>query len=205
MKLGQIKLQSLSLISPELAVECDEDNVSDAIYAMRVNSNASSYLIASVGAINRAFAQIECRLLSGIQARKFDLSKSNFSDGVISIDFFDEILKINQVKINGKTVDFNILGDGKISVDRHLISGECQIIYHKKIKRINLATGNDYEVSLGGIEEYIPHYVRWELLCSDGGEECEKSRDVFEKALDFYAGAVTDGTLSETVYSIRRI
>jgi hypothetical protein len=205
MKLGQIKLQALSLISPELAIECDEDKVSDAIYAMRVNSNASSYLIASVGAINRAFAQIECRLLSGIQARKFDLSKSNFSGGVISIDFFDEILKINQVKINGVLTDFEMVGGGKIKVDYHSIGGECEVTYHKKIKRINLATENDYEISLGGIEEYIPHYVRWELLSSDGDEECEKSRDVFEKALDFYSGIVADTILSETVYSVRRI
>ena len=205
MKLGNIKLQALSLISPDLGVECDEDKLSDALYALRLNPSCGSYLIASVGAINRAFAQIECRLLSGLGFISFDLSTENFKNSTISLENFEDILKISQVKINGVSVSFNAMDTGKISVDYHGCYGRCEITYFKKIKRINLLTGALYDVDLGGIEEVIPYYVKYELLCSESPEEAEKAMDVFENTLKTYENAVSSGGYVESVYSLRRI
>ena len=59
MTLGTIKLQSLSLIYPDWSVEYTGDTIDDVIFGLKSNPNFSSYLSASVGAINRAFALIE--------------------------------------------------------------------------------------------------------------------------------------------------
>ena len=205
MKLGNIKLQALSLISPDLSVECDDEKLSDALYALRLNSNCASYLVASVGAINRAFAQIEGRLLSGIGIISFDLSKENIKNGVITLDDTDEILKINQVKIGGVSMSFDVIGNFQIKVDYTLNSGRCEITYFKKIKRINLLTGASYEVDLGSIEEFIPYYIKYELLCSENPDEAENAREVFENALNNYEKIGGNSTFADSVYSLRRI
>ena len=205
MKLGNIKLQSLSLISPDLSVECDEDKLSDALYALRLNPSCAPYLIASVGAINRAFAQIEGRLLSGVGVILLELSSENFQNSAISLDNFNDILKISQVKINGVSVGFGAMDTGKIKVDYHASYGRCEITYFKKIKRINLLTGALYDIDLGGIEEFIPYYVKHELVSSESYEEAEKAMEIFENALKEYENAVADGGFVDTVYSLRRI
>ncbi len=205
MKLGNIKLQSLSLISPDLSVECDEDKLSDALYAIRLNPSCAQYLIASVGSINRAFAQIEGRLLSGVGVISFELSSENFQNSVISLDNFNDILKISQVKINGVSVGFEAMDTGKIKVDYHASYGKCEITYFKKIKRINLLTGADYEIDLGGIEGFIPYYVKHELICSESSEEAEKAMEIFENALKNYENVSANSSFVDTVYSLRRI
>lgn len=205
MKLGNIKLQSLSLISPDLSVECDEDKLSDALYAIRLNPSCAQYLIASVGSINRAFTQIEGKLLSGEIVILLELSSENFKNSVINLDEFKDILKISQVKINGVSVEFESMDTGKIKVDYHGSYGRCEITYFKKIKRINLLTGANYEIDLGGIEEFIPYYVKYELLLSECAEEAEKSLGEFEKALKNYESTYSSGAFVDTVYSLRRI
>ena len=205
MKLGNIKLQSLSLISPDLSVECDDDKLSDALYAIRLNPSCAQYLIASVGSINRAFAQIEGKLLSGMGVILLELSSENFQNSVISLDNFNDILKISQVKINGVSVEFEAMDTGKIKVDYHGSYGRCEITYFKKIKRINLLTGADYEIYLGGIEEFIPYYVKYELLLSECAEEAEKAVEIFEDALKSYESVSANSTFVDTVYSLRRI
>ncbi len=203
MKLGDIKLQALSLIYPDLSVEYDEGCLGDKVYELKSSPNCASYLIGSVGAINRAFALIEGRLLSGTGAVTLNLTGENVKSGVIFIDSYDDILKINQVKINGSPVAYQAM-ERKIKVDSASL-GKCEITYFKKIKRINHLSGSDYEISLNGIEEFLPYYIKWELLCSENQEEALNARSVFEKALTDYESALSSGTLSETVYSLRRI
>lgn len=202
MKLGEIKLQALSLIYPDLAIEYDEESLSDKVYELKSSPSFAPYLIASVGAVNRAFAQIEGRLLSGTDTVTFDLTKDNLKNNRISIEGYNDILRITEVKINGNSVPFEVV-KGKIKVDFSAY-GVCELTYFKKIKRISHLTGSDYEIDLNGLEAMLPYYIKWELLCSDNRDEAENARAIFENSLDSFE-SVEATALSETAYSLRRI
>ena len=59
MKIGEIKIQSLMLIFPSLDFEYDPESLSEAVSRLKANGLYTSYISASVGAINRALAVIE--------------------------------------------------------------------------------------------------------------------------------------------------
>ena len=61
MRLGEIKIQALELIFPSAELEYDAENLNEVLFNLRANPSFSSYLSASVGAINRALSVIEAR------------------------------------------------------------------------------------------------------------------------------------------------
>ena len=197
---GTIKLQSLSLIYPDWAVEYTDENVDDVIFGLRSNPNFSSYLSASVGAINRAFALIEKNQLSGIAVKKidFDTVKNQGSESFITLD--DDIYKVNKVLKNGINVHYETVANQLIKVSLINSSDEIEVIYYKKIERINHLTGSNFEISLGGIEEFIPYFVKSELLGIENTEG-EKSQKIFYDMLNKFGDDTDGGSHFETVYS----
>lgn len=204
MKLGNIKIQSLSLIYPDWSVEYDEGNLDDVIFGLKSNPNFSSYLSASVGAINRAFSIIEESFLSpkGIKTIPSTNIQNRFGGTVFSLD--DDIFKVCTVLINGTEVDFELITKKLIKVALINSSDSVEVIYLQKINRINHETGSGYEVDLGGIEEFIPYFVKSELSGQDS-EEGKNALKIFEDILDKYSGIFESEGFVKTVYSIRRI
>ena len=58
MKLGEIKIGALMLIHPSATMEYDNEDMQEVIDLVKQDFNYSSYLTATVGAINRAFSSI---------------------------------------------------------------------------------------------------------------------------------------------------
>lgn len=202
MKLGQIKLQALSLIYPDWSVEYDDDSVENVIFGLRSNSNFSSYLSASVGAINRAFRLIEKRFLSGKGIKNISSEeRENYFGGTVFL-LDDDIYKVSSVIINGKEQDYELITEKLMKVKAINSSCEIQVIYFKKINNITHETGSDYDIDLGGIEEFIPYFIKSEILGIDN-EEGKKALDYFESMLDEFAN--DDSGQINTVYSLRRI
>lgn len=204
MTLGNVKLQSLSLIYPDWSVEYTDDTVGDVIFGLKSNPNFSSFLSASVGAINRAFALIEKRLLSGTNIKKIDFNKVKNQSGASFITLDDDIYKVKNLMINGIDSHYEVITDELIKVSLINSGDEIEVIYYKKIKRINHLTGSGYEISLGGIEEFIPYFVKSELLGIENTEG-EKSRKIFEDMLKKFEDDTGGGSHFDTVYSLRRI
>ena len=68
MKLGEIKIQALSIVYPHLVVrydDGDEDEINNAVYELKSNPNLEGALESSIGSINRALAHIESMGLGG--------------------------------------------------------------------------------------------------------------------------------------------
>lgn len=70
MKIGEIKIEALMLIFPSLVLEYDEGELNQTLLTLKENGSYEPYLVASVGAINRALTIIEAEC--GIKATKIN-------------------------------------------------------------------------------------------------------------------------------------
>lgn len=207
MKLGEIKLQALMLIFPNDVLEYNEENIEELIYNLRSSGTYGSYLSNSVGAINRAFSSIEQKMLSGKACICLDAKNSIRQGEYISIDLskYEEILAISEVYLDGASVEFNMLTDSILNVKSTRQYGDIQLIYYKRLKRINHATSNNYEIELGNIADAIPYFVKSDLLLGESPEEGAASRSVYENMLNEYIARSGDRTCLQTVYSLGRL
>ncbi len=207
MKLGEIKLQALMLIFPNDVLEYNEENIEELIYSLKASNTYSSYLSASVGAINRAFSSIEQKGLSGKERLKLELKNGTRQGEYIDFDLskYTEILRINEVYLDGVAVDFNMLTDTVLNIKSLKSVGAIELIYHKRLKRINHASSNNYEIKLGGIEDTIPYFVKADLLLGERAEEAITARNIYENMLEEYIAKNGDRASFQTVYSLGRL
>lgn len=207
MKLGEIKLQALMLIFPFDVIEYNEEAMEELIYNLRGSTAYSPYLSASVGAINRAFSSIEQKMLSGKSCLELDIKNSTRHGEYRTLDLssYEEILKINDVYLDGESVDFYMLTDSLLNVKCQRGQGKILITYLKRLKRINFATSNSYEIQLGGIEEAIPYFIKSDLLLGERPDEATVARNIYEGMLEEYLAKNGDKAIFQTVYSIGRL
>ncbi len=207
MLLGEIKLQALMLIFPNDALEYSEDNIEELIYNLKASNTYSSYLSASVGAINRAFCSIEQRGLSGKDMLKLEIKNGTRQGEYISFDLNDhtEILRVSEVYLNGAALDFYMLTDSIINIKTAKGVGEIQLIYLKRLKRINQATSERYEIKLDAIEDAIAYFVKSDLLLGERADEAVTARNIYENMLEEYIAKNGDSGIFQTVYSLGRL
>ena len=207
MKLGEIKLQALMLIFPNDVLEYNEENIEELIYNLKSSGAYSSYLSSSVGAINRAFSSIEQRLLSGKGCLNLDMKECKRQNEYISFDLsrYEEILCVSEIYLDGASIEFNMLTDKILNVKCSRANGTLQLIYHKKLERINHATSNNYEIELGSIAEAIAYFVKADLLLGENLEESAMARNIYENMLNEYIAKNGDKACFQTVYSLGRL
>lgn len=207
MKLGEIKLQALMLIFPLDVFEYNEENIEELIYSLKSSSTYSAYLSASVGAINRALGSIEQKFLSGKSLLSLELKNGTRQGEYISFDLssYEDILRISEVYLDGAALEFSMLTDIILNVKCIRSNGELQLIYYKRLKRINHITGSSYEINLGGIEEAIPYFIKSDLLLGENADESSTARSIYENMLDEHMAKYGDTALSQTVYSLWRL
>ena len=180
MNLGEIKIQALSLMYPDVCIIYDdttESGVENAIYELKQNHNYSGLLEASVGAINRAFAQVELKGLSMVKCteRAYSLCKRT-GDGRVVIEADGDLLKLDKLLCHkgDKTYacGFEVIGD-KIYTD--FVGSVYTLVYYTKIPRATRTTKDSLELELPvGVYEAIPYFVMAELL---GGEDSQRSKE----------------------------
>ena len=207
MKLGEIKLQALMLIFPDIALEYREENTEELIYNLRSSGAYGSYLSSSVGAINRAFSSIEQKRLSGKACLALNIKDGVRQGEYISFDLspYSEILCVSEIYLEGISVDFNTVADSVISVKCNKQTGALQLVYYRRLTRINHTTSNNYEIALGSIAEAIPYLVKADLLSGENDSEATAARSIYEGMMEEYASKNAEATCFQTVYSLGRI
>lgn len=199
MKLGEIKVQALMMVFPSVTIEYDKDDLEEVIYRLKNNHSYSPYIFASVGAINRAFAIIESKLLTPCKRDFFDGEKKG-SYTVIDLKEIKDILSVKGVYLNGEAVGFHITSQGTIKVKGR---GKIEIEYYVKQEKITHLTSNNKKIELGGIEEAIPYFVKSDLLMGEDNEASLAARDMFYGMIKGYEGC--EPSHLDVVYSLGRI
>ena len=208
MKLGDIKLQALSLIFPDGAFEYACKDMESLIFNLKSGSGYASYLVATVGAINRAFTIIEQR---GLLNKSSFALKSEYGNKIGDFCYFDlnakkEIFSIDRVfcDFNGKRQSlFYEMQNNMLAVKTASAQGEIGIVYREKIKRIDFLTSDNEEINLPyAIEEMIPYFVKADLLFGERPEQARAARELFDKALDECQAVCEENAEIETVYSM---
>ena len=190
MNLGEIKIQALSLLYPDESVKYDdttERGVENAVYELKQNHNFSGLLEASVGAINRAFSQIEAKGLSVIKCvdKAYSLCQKT-KDGRVVIDAPDDFLKIDKLLCHKRektyACSFEAFGN-KIYTD--LAGDVYTLVYYTKIPRVTRTTKDSLEIDLpAGVYEAIPYFVVAELISGEDSQRAREAKEEFYRCLD---------------------
>ena len=198
MKIGEIKLQAMSLIFPSTQLDYASDNVSDAIFRLKSNPNYSAHLSATTGAINRALSIIEARRLTELDEIELDKASGEVNGDLLCFALKDEVFSICQVISGGIEIDFRHRFD-KLYVRRGSVRGSLKVRYFTKIERLCGESDDNEELPLNeSIAEQIPYFVKADLLLCESPEESRESREIFFKALDSF---FTEEALQKTTYS----
>ena len=190
MLLGEIKIQALSLMYPDASFRYDDsdaEGVEGAVYELKADHNFSGLLEASVGAINRAFAVIEEKGLSGVKCddKAFSLCERT-KDGRVIITPSEDFLDLERLLCHKGSKTYactaQVLGN-KIYTDT--VGEVYTLVYREKIPRIKRVTPDSYEVELPlGLCEAIPYFVMGELMGSEDSQRALASKEEFFRALE---------------------
>ncbi len=198
MKIGEIKLQAMSLIFPSAQLDYSSDNIADAIFRLKSNPSYGAHLSATTGAINRALSVIEARRLTELEEIELDKSLGEENGDLLCFALNDNVFSVCQVISAGIEIDFRHRFD-KLYVRRGSVRGNLCVRYFSKIKRLSGESDDNEELLLkDGIAEQIPYFVKADLLLCESPEESRVSRELFFTALDSF---FTEDSLYKSVYS----
>ena len=190
MNLGEIKIQALSLMYPDIGIRFDDTQgagVERAIYELKSSSNFEGLLETCIGAINRAFAQIEAKGLSPIKCvdKAGSLCKRTI-DGKVEIDVEGDFLTLERLLCHRDEKTYachcTVLGNKLYTKQKGNV---YTVVYYSKIPRITRMTRDSYEVEIAdNVCEAIPYFVMSELLWREDKERAKEARINFFEAIN---------------------
>lgn len=192
MNLGEIKIQSLSLMYPDIGVRFDDtkkSGVEKAIYELKSSSNFEGLLQTCIGAINRALSQIEARELSYVKCidKAGSLCKKT-AEGMVEIPMEMDFLTLEKILCHKDDKTYScygtVVGD-KIYANR---TGDAYtVVFRTKIPRVTRMTSDSYEMELPNeVCEAIPYFVASELMWREDRERAKESRKHFYEIIDSF-------------------
>lgn len=191
MRLGEIKVQALSLMYPDTPIrysDGSDEEINDALYELKSNPNFEGVLESCVGSINRAFAQIESLGLSTKRCVDFGIScLERAQDGRVIISPPTDLYSVDRVLCHKGELTYacgHETVNGAVYAD-YMPKGVYTLVYRTKIPRIKRTTADSYQVELPlGICDGIPYFVASELLAGEDSDRAKEARQTFEGALE---------------------
>ena len=190
MNLGEIKIQALSLMYPDTVIRYDDstdEGVENAVYELKANHNFSGLLDSSIGAINRAFSQIEARGLSLIKCadRAYSLCEP-LGNGRVAIEVEKDFVSIERLLCHrgDKTYacGYEVVGN---KIYAHMVGDVYTVVYFTALPKIARTTRDSLEIDLPrGVCEAIPYFVMAELVGAENEQRAREAREEFYKMLD---------------------
>lgn len=196
MKLGEIKIESLRLMSVN-AENLNIENIKNYEY----DDLYREYLERMPGAINRAisrmmgFKALPCKIeeVTPSQCETFSqFLKLNLKTIISNLNSVERIIYINKDTIN-TNVEYQTLGDGEVLIhfnELHNYKGNDEkfvIEYMPILDIITTTTDNNFEIDVPEtLARMIPYFVKGELYEQDEPEIAATSRNIFESALSEY-------------------
>ena len=213
MKLGELKLEALMMITPLAELDADADGstaLADRIRELRENSNYSDYIVAMPGAFNRCFTSLESKGLVPLKTRKVDTGELTRRGTSLCFDTskIKDLCKIVGVYYYSDYTspcrcDYSHLGS-EILI-RDFKDGTFVIEYMPRIERITNISGDDStEIQLDeDVCALIPYFIKSELLRIENEQEAAVARNIYEQMADEIQDKRTghQGTV-ESVYEV---
>ncbi|MBQ3041474.1 MAG: hypothetical protein IJD42_07755 [Clostridia bacterium] len=188
MKLGELKIASLMLVAPSLEINLDssdEKSLEEKIMELKANPNVLDYLNGLVYSINRAFSIVEKQGFVKEKRKalnKDELEKTSYGYRLSLDKISKDILEIKKI-YQKEPCRFEFDGDNTIIL-KSVKNEPIEIVYTERLKRINEATSDLYELEIDfAIAEIIPYFVKSELILSDDPDEAEVSKNHFFELL----------------------
>jgi len=204
MTLGEIKIEALKLMCPELTGEGPED-----IPSLRGDTYKRELIDKMPGSVNRCLAELSGRGL--LPSISYEVQATDTTGAFIrvSLDTIPRFLSLERVVREGTDGSYD--GDcprrleGRTLVLSAPKPGErYRILYKGAAERISDITESS---AVLGVPEHIaaiiPYYIKGELFREDEPAEAAEARNIFEQALYSFKGEPESSVGAvETVYSV---
>lgn len=189
MKLGEIKLEALMMISPSDELRCDSENdaeLRERIFQLKENSNYSDYLASMPGAINRCFSSLESKGVVPSKSYDLDIAKAKTRGSRLMFDLseIEDLGRIDRIAFYSdygeiECCDYSHEGDSRILLENK--HGVYVVVYTPVIPRITQITDDAKKIALPeDVAELIPYFVKSEILRIENEAEAAASRNVYE-------------------------
>ena len=212
MKLGEIKLETLMLISPSDELRCDtedDEELRRRLSQLEGDSNYNDYLASMPGAINRCFSSLENKGL--VPSKSYELDNSSatrqgkyllFSlEEISDLGHIEKVLHYSEFSYIRQT-DYMTVGDTEILLEAK--DGRYVVIYTPIVERVRQTTDDARVIKLSeDLCAIIPYFLKSELLRAENENEAAVARNVFE-AMAAVLTDKSDGyqTKVESVYEV---
>ena len=190
MKLGELKLEALMLISPLASLRCDtssEDELAGKITELMGDSNYSDYLAAMPGAFNRCFTSLESKGL--VPFKSYEIEKERLCRKGACLCFgLDKIADLGKVvnvycyseHSSPCKCEYSYLGRELLIRDYY--SGTFIIEYMPRITRITNISSEAEVIELDeDVCALIPYFIKSELLRAENEQEAAVARNIYEQ------------------------
>ena len=192
MKLGEIKLEAISLMYPSACIRYDvedTESLNRAVFEMKSDPNLGNTMEAMVGSVNRCFARIENKDLSELKCCDISISLCERVNEKYGISLPKDCLRVAKLMahVDKKTYlcEFEVTDSLVLTAFK---GSTYTLVYRTKIPRITRACAEEYEIELPfGIEAFIPYFIKGELFSCEDREDASSSMDVFERETDSLA------------------
>lgn len=212
MKLGEIKLEALTMIYPGEVFNVIEDNLEETLNVIKSDPNFSDYFASMPGIINRCFGILENKGVLPTEQREVIVDRQTPSMQRFNLrELVSNYRMLDRVAFEGKngesyasTCEFTRESDGVIVLP-WMGEGKYIFIYTPKIPRVNLLSPETTDILpfTDDIASLIPYFIKSELLYTEHPDDAKLSRSLFEQALanllshkENYQGTV------ETIYGV---
>lgn len=190
MKLGDIKIEALKIMSVSYGENLTLDNISN----FENDENFSAYLVKMNGSINRCFADLERKRITPIKVKI--LTREDATERAGSLEFDLSALDIlDFVRLaredargnrNSHFSAYEYVPEEKRLITRKIGAEECfYLSYRQKMKYLEGTEDYDYEIDLPEtIATIIPFYIKGDLYREDEPSEAAEARNWYEAATE---------------------
>lgn len=189
MKLGEIKLEALVLMSPNNELMCDttdDGELRAKIKELASDANYSDLLVSMPGAINRCFSLLENRGVVPTRSHELD-SKKGKKRGKHLLFNLEEIGDLGIIDRVAYYTDFSDISrcdytqEGASTILVEPREGQYVVIYTPVVERISLITDDARVIKLPeDVCSLIPYFIKSELLRAENEKEAAVARNTFE-------------------------
>lgn len=201
MTLGDIKAEALRLMGAD--VDVDGDTVGD----MEYDDNYSLFYNGMVGALNRAFSDLEVRRVLPLCRRELVSPVVKGGRACFMLDGIEDLFAPARLAVEGEDYwddDHPYRYEaGRLSVEHYDTSATYELLYYPRLARLTHLTSNGVSLPLpDALATALPYYIKADLFRVDEPGEANDARNWYEAAVDRYAAQLECGVQRcvETVF-----
>ena len=209
MKLGEIKIQALNMMYPDVLVRLDDtsdEEINNSLYELKTSPNYEGILESMVGAVNRALAFFEAKEITPIKCVDVARSLCAKTGSGILVKTENDFLCATRLLCHRGDKTYDCAYETRNGYLYTEEKGDVYtVVYRTRLQRITRVTPDSCEMELDtALLEAIPYYILWDLFSRESKERAMQAKEQLDDivaAIENRAAPACHGCF-QTIYSM---